>query len=364
MEEDTFKPSGELRSGWTTGACATAAAKACTIALVRGKFEKSVTIQLPNGERPTFLLSRHDLKGGKACAGIIKDAGDDPDVTHGAEIIVTVMPGRQGDGITFHAGDGVGTVSLPGLTIPVGEPAINPAPRKMICEVIQAVASTHDQAVDFEVTISIPGGKILAKKTMNGRLGIMGGLSVLGTTGIVRPYSCSAWIHSIHRGIDVARATGLSHVAAATGKTSEAAVKELYQLDPTALIDMGDFAGGVLKYLRHHPLKKLTLAGGFGKLTKLAQGHMDLHSARSELDFNKLASCLDELGARGETQQLAKNAITAKAVLDLAQSENLELANLIAVRAQKKALEALDGEVEIEVCIFDRDGQLVGRAND
>ena len=364
MEENTFKPSGELRNGWTTGACATAAAKACAVALMYGKFEKSVTIQLPHGERPTFLLSRHVLKGDKACAGIIKDAGDDPDVTHGAEIIVTVEPGRQGDGITFQAGDGVGTVTLPGLTVPVGEPAINPAPRKMICEVIQTVVGTQDQAVDFEVTISIPGGKVLAEKTMNGRLGIVGGLSVLGTTGIVRPYSCSAWIHSIHRGIDVARATGLNHVAAATGKTSEAAIKELYPLDPTALIDMGDFAGGVLKYMRHHPLEKLTLAGGFGKLTKLAQGHMDLHSARSELDFNKLASCLDELGARAETQQLAKDAITAKAVLDLAQAENLDLANLIAVQAQKKALEALNGEVEVEVCIFDRDGQLVGRAND
>lgn len=364
MEQDTFKPTGKLRNGWTTGACATAAAKACTLALIKGKFEKSVTIQLPQGEMPTFLLSSYALKGDKASAGIIKDAGDDPDVTHGAEIIVTIKPGKSGEGICFQAGDGVGTVSLPGLTIPVGEPAINPAPRKMICEVIQEVAGAKYQTVDFEVTISIPGGKELAEKTMNGRLGIVGGLSVLGTTGIVRPYSCSAWIHSIHRGIDVARASGLTHVAAATGKTSEIAVQELYQLDPTALIDMGDFAGGVLKYLRLHPLKKLTLAGGFGKFTKLAQGHLDLHSARSELDFNKLAICLDELGAGLEIQQLAKNAITAKAVLDLARTENLELANLIAVRAQKKALEALDGKVDVEVCIFDRDGQLVGRAND
>ena len=362
MEQDNSKPPGKLRNGWTTGACATAAAKACTVALINGKFEKDVTIQLPQGEMPTFKLSRQILEGNKACAGIIKDAGDDPDVTHGAEIIVSIKPGRPGDGITFQAGDGVGTVSLPGLPIPVGEPAINPAPRKMIREVIQSIAGTKGQAVDFEVTISIPGGKSLAKKTLNGRLGIVGGLSVLGTTGIVRPYSCSAWIHSIHRGIDVARATGLTHIAASTGKTSEAAVKELYQLKATALIDMGDFAGGVLKYLRHHPLKKLTLAGGFGKLTKLAQGHMDLHSARSELDFNKLANCLEELGARAEIQKSAKNAITAMAVLDLAHTENLELANLIAVRAQKKALEALNGSVEVEVCIFDRNGQLVGRA--
>lgn len=364
MNKDVYKPSGKLRNGWTTGACATAAAKACVLALLHGKFEKNVTIQLPGGEEPTFPLSKHALESDQASAGIIKDAGDDPDVTHGAEIVVTVKPGMTGDGITFQAGEGVGTVTLPGLPVPLGEPAINPSPRKMISEAIQAVADTQGQAADFQVTISIPGGEILAEKTMNGRLGIVGGLSILGTTGIVRPYSCSAWIHSIHSGIEVARATGLTHVAAATGKTSEAAIQELYQLHTTALIDMGDFAGGVLKYLRHHPLEKLTLAGGFGKLTKLAQGHMDLHSSRSELDFTKLAICLDELGASAETQQSAKDAITAMAVLDLARAENLELANLIAGQAREKALAVLDGATQVEVCIFDRDGLLVGRAND
>ncbi len=364
MEQGTFKPRRALRTGWTTGACATAAAKACMIALIQGKFEESVSIQLPHGEKPTFHLSRHVLKKDMACAGIIKDAGDDPDVTHGAEIVVCIKLGQPGNGITFYAGDGVGTVTLPGLPIPIGEPAINPAPRKMISDVIQEVAKYKNQAVDFEVTVSIPGGKDLAEKTMNGRLGITGGLSVLGTTGIVRPYSCSAWIHSIHRGIDVARATGLTHLAASTGNTSEEAIKKLYQLEPSALIDMGDFAGGVLKYLRHHPVKKLTLAGGFGKLTKLAQGHMDLHSARSELDFKKLASCFDELGAREEIKQSAEDSVTAMAVLDLAHTENLELANLIAEKARLEALKMLDGVVEVEVCIFDRGGQLVGRAND
>ena len=174
----------------------------------------------------------------------------------------------------------------------------------------------------------------------------------------------SAWIHSIHRGIDVARATGLTHLAASTGNTSEESVRKLYQFDPTALIDMGDFAGGVLKYLRHHPVKKLTLAGGFGKLTKLAQGHMDLHSARSKLDFEKLASCLGELGAKEKIQQLAKDSITAMAVLDIAHTENLGLANLIAAKARQQSLKILDGAVKVEVCIFDRGGQLVGRAHD
>ena len=161
---------------------------------------------------------------------MIKDAGDDPDVTHGARIRVTVRRGDPGTGVIFIAGEGVGVVTRPGLPIPVGEPAINPAPRQLIRELVAEIARDQGDAGDLEVTIAVPGGEILAKRTANGRLGIVGGLSILGTTGIVVPYSCSAWIHSIHRGIDVARASGLDHVAAATGSTSERAVQLLYGL--------------------------------------------------------------------------------------------------------------------------------------
>ncbi|MBC8268109.1 MAG: cobalt-precorrin-5B (C(1))-methyltransferase [Rhodospirillaceae bacterium] len=362
MNDDLFKPAGKLRYGWTTGACATAATKAALLALLQGHFENDVTISLPGGQEPIFILSRHSLEAGQASAGIIKDAGDDPDVTHGAEIIVTVRQGHVGSGITFVAGPGVGTVTLPGLPVPVGEPAINPAPRKMMTEVAKAVAASFGKPPDFEISIAIPGGEKLAEKTMNGRLGIIGGLSILGTTGIVRPYSCSAWIHSIHSGIDVARATGITHIAATTGSTSETAIKALYGLTGSALIDMGDFAGGLLKYLRHHRVEKLTLAGGFGKLTKLAQGNMDLHSDRSQLDFNKLAACLKDLGGGEKCVADAKKATTAMAVLDLARTQGLPLADLIARRAHDVALSAVDGGLSVEVCVFDRGGQLVGRA--
>jgi len=363
MGNDLFKPAGKLRTGWTTGACATAAAKAALQALLKGHFEKAVTIQLPGGQQPSFTLSSQSLTVDQASAGIIKDAGDDPDVTHGAEIIVTLKESAAGLGLTFHAGAGVGTATLPGLPIGVGEPAINPGPRKMIAEALEALAAAFDRPADFAITISIPGGEALALKTMNGRLGIKGGLSILGTTGIVRPYSCSAWIHSIHSGIDVARATGLKHIAASTGSTSEAAIKALYGFSDNALIDMGDFAGGVLKYLRHHPLDKLTLAGGFGKFVKLAQGNMDLHSARSRLDFDKLATCLAELGAAPEIIKQAGEATTAMAVLELAGDHRIALADLIATRARAAALIAVDNGLAIEVCIFDRNGQLVGRAD-
>ena len=226
---------------------------------------------------------------GSATAGVVKDAGDDPDVTHGALILATVRRAAPGSGVSFRAGEGVGTVTRPGLPIPPGEPAINPVPRQMLREAIAEIAAAHGDAGDVEIEIAIPGGEALAAKTLNGRLGIVGGLSILGTTGIVVPYSCSAWIHSIHRGIDVARAAGLTHIAGATGSASEAAVKKLHDLPETALIDMGDFVGGMLKYLRAHPVPRVTIAGGVGKMTKLAQGLLDLHSRRGSVDLGVLA---------------------------------------------------------------------------
>src|SRR5580698_3205627 len=232
-----------LRRGWTTGTCASAAAKAAFAALRTGEFPDPVEVTLPRGERVSFALAQTRRDPDSASAGVIKDAGDDPDVTHGALIVATVRAGAPGSGVTFRAGAGVGTVTRPGLAIPPGDPAINPVPRRMIRDAIAEVAALAQRAGDVEVEIAIPGGEELAAKTLNGRLGIVGGLSILGTTGIVVPYSCAAWIASIHRGIDVARAAGLSHVAGATGSSSESAVQRFHDLPDTALIDMGDFVG-------------------------------------------------------------------------------------------------------------------------
>src|SRR6266404_2313163 len=288
-----------LRRGWTTGACATAAARAAFTAILAGRFPDPVSIRLPRGGMASFPLALAELgKAARARAGVIKDAGDDPDVTHGALVIAETAWAAPGSGVCFAAGEGVGTVTRAGLPLAVGEPAINPAPRRMIRDtLIEAAADAGAPPPDLTVTISIPGGERLAEKTMNARLGIIGGLSVLGTTGIVVPYSCSSWIHAIHRGIDVARAAGLDHIAAATGATSEEAVRRLYDLPEHALIDMGDFVGGTLKYLRRHPVARLTLAGGFAKFAKLAAGHLDLHSSRSRVDGAALAGLLGTLGA-------------------------------------------------------------------
>ncbi len=357
------KPEGPLRRGWTTGACATAATRAAATALLTGAFPDPVTITLPRGERPAFALAREELGPGVALAGIVKDAGDDPDVTHGALVVVRVRRGAAGTGVVFKAGEGVGTATLPGLPIAVGEPAINPVPRKMMSETIAELAAAHGAAPDFEIEISIPGGDKLAERTWNPRLGIRGGLSILGTTGVVVPYSCSAWIHSIHSGIDVARAMGSVHVAGCTGSTSEQAVQRLYGLPDEAMLDMGDFVGGLLKYLRRHPLPRLTLGGGFAKISKLAMGHLDLHSGRSQVDLDWLAERLGELGAGADLQDRARGANTANQVLELARQAGLPLADAVAQRARTTALGVLDGETQVEVLIFDRQGTLVGRAD-
>ena len=356
------KPEGPLRRGWTTGACATAAAAAAYTALLTGAFPDPVSIRLPKGQTPSFPLARKRLGEDEALAGIVKDAGDDPDVTHGALVLSRVFRGAPGSGVTFRAGDGVGVVTRPGLQLAVGEPAINPAPRQMMAEAVREIAEQHEDDGDLVIEVAIPGGADLAKKTLNGRLGIEGGLSILGTTGIVIPYSCSSWIHSIHRGIDVARATGLTHLAAATGSTSEAAVQKLYALPEVALLDMGDFAGGTLKYLRDHPVARLTLAGGFGKLCKLAAGHMDLHSGRSQIDVAWLADCLAELGADQDLQTRVRNAVSAGQVLEIASQAGLPVADAIAERARKVAEQQLAGRVAVDVVIFDRKGTLIGRS--
>jgi cobalt-precorrin-5B (C1)-methyltransferase len=349
---------GPLRRGWTTGACATAAAKAAFQALLTGDFPDQVAIRLPRGETPSFAINRTARGEDWALASVIKDAGDDPDVTHMAEIVATLRRGAEGGGVRFKAGAGVGTVTRAGLSIPPGEPAINPVPRRMMTEAIEEVAAALRAAPDADIEISVPGGEELAQKTWNPRLGIVGGLSILGTTGIVVPFSCSAWIHSIHSGIDVARAAGLDHVAGATGNTSEAAVRERHGLPDIALLDMGDFAGGLLKYLRAHPVAKLTLAGGFAKMTKLAQGALDLHSSRSQVDRAFLAELARAAGAGEPLLQSIQSANTAAEALTLAEREGLPLAALVAEQARTAAKAVLGAApVAVNVLIVDREGR-------
>ncbi|MGO9543793.1 MAG: cobalt-precorrin-5B (C(1))-methyltransferase [Rhodomicrobium sp.] len=358
-------PAGHaLRRGWTTGTCAAAATRAACQALFGGGFPDPVAVTLPNGARPGFALALNEAGPGWARAGIVKDAGDDPDVTHGALIVATVARGEPGSGVTFRAGPGVGSVTRAGLPIPPGEPAINPVPRAMIREAVREAAEFHGAPVDIAVEISIPGGEKLAEKTLNARLGIVGGLSILGTTGIVVPYSCSAWIDTIHRGIDVARAAGLTHIAGATGSVSEAAVARVYNLPDIALIDMGDFVGGMLKYLKTHPVPRVTIAGGFAKMSKLAAGRLDLHSKRGVVDLVLIASWLRNLGADEALVEAAVKANTAQEILELAAPAKIPLADYVARLAWQHAVKTLNnGSIHADVMVVARDGRVAGQSD-
>ncbi|MEU7636935.1 MULTISPECIES: cobalt-precorrin-5B (C(1))-methyltransferase [unclassified Streptomyces] len=360
-----------LRHGWTTGACATAASTAAYTALLSGEFPDPVTITLPKGQTPSFALAVEELTAAgagpaTAMAGVVKDAGDDPDVTHGALVRATVRALPAGSGVVFAAGPGVGTVTRPGLPLDVGEPAINPVPRQMIREHLARVAEAHagsGATADVEVEVSVDHGEEIARSTWNPRLGILGGLSILGTTGIVVPYSCSAWIDSIRRGVDVARAAGRRHVAGCTGSTSEKVAVALHHLPEDALLDMGDFAGAVLKYIRRHPVDRLTICGGFAKLSKLAAGHLDLHSARSQVDKGFLAELARQGGADEALAEAVAGANTGLAALQLCAAAGVPLGDLVAATARDASLGVLRGApVAVDVICIDRAGLVVGRA--
>ncbi|TFL18267.1 cobalt-precorrin-5B (C(1))-methyltransferase [Jannaschia formosa] len=334
-----------LRRGWTTGACATAATRAAVEGLWTGRVPAEVTIRLPRGQTPSFVIAGARLGEGWAEAEVVKDAGDDPDVTHGATIRVRVR--ASAGGVTFRAGEGVGIVTKPGLPIPVGEPAINPVPRAMMDEAVAEAAVLFGADPGVEITVSVPGGAEIARRTWNPRLGIEGGLSILGTTGIVRPFSCAAWIASIHRGVDVARADGLTHVAGCTGATSERVVQALHGLPDHAMLDMGDFAGGMLKYIARHPIPRVTVGGGVGKLAKLAQGALDLHSKRSQVD---LALLSDWAGQDLTGCNTALEAATRAP----------DLPARIAEEARARVLGIV--EAEVDVVVIDRAGEVLAHA--
>lgn len=343
------KPDRPLRRGWTTGACATAATRAALMGLWGAERPGRVSITLPKGEQPEFEISHWDQGDGWCEAGIVKDAGDDPDVTHGA--LVKARVSASGGGVVFAAGEGVGTVTMPGLPIPPGEPAINPVPRRMMEDAVGEVAAELGQAPDIRIEVSIPGGAALAQKTWNPRLGVKGGLSILGTTGIVRPFSCAAWIASIHRGIDVACAQGLEHVAGCTGASSEKAVQALYDLPDHAMLDMGDFAGGMLKYLAKHPVPRVTVGGGIGKMTKLAQGARDLHSGRSQVDFRGLAEVLGD-----------EDVAYMNTALQVFENTGEKYAEWVAHAALEQVRAMLPEGVRADTVVTDRQGGILARA--
>ena len=361
MRDETAEHPAPLRSGLTTGSCATATSLAAARLLLTGECHDAVDIVLPKGKQVQMRLEFCRLTVQGAEAGTLKDAGDDPDVTHGALLYCQVSL-IDAPGVRFVAGSGVGTVTRPGLVLGVGEPAINPVPRRMIGEHLARLAEEQGYTGGFEVTVNVRDGAALALKTMNPRLGILGGLSILGTSGIVRPFSCAAYIASIHQGIDVATTNGYRHIAACTGNASEDTMRRVYQLPEIALIEMGDFVGAVLKHLRKVPVDKLSLCGGFGKISKLAAGHMDLHSRHSSIDLAQLAHWAGDIGAGVELQAQIRAANTSQQALAMAHAHGVMLGDEVCRHARLFACSVVPAQVQVEVFAIDREGGVVGRA--
>jgi cobalt-precorrin-5B (C1)-methyltransferase len=358
-----------LRTGLTTGCCATACCIAAATRLFTGKSLKKVEVLLPKGSVVQLDIDSV-IEVGVTCnsesvrASTIKDAGDDPDATHGASIFVELSLTDR-NGVHFIAAQGVGIVTRTGLLLEVGEPAINPVPRKMMAEHLESIAKKYHYQGGFSVAVGVEDGERIALKTMNPRLGIVGGLSILGTTGIVRPFSCAAYIASIHQGIDVAKANGVVHIAATTGNASETAIQTHYKLPDIALIEMGDFVGAVLKHVKkvedfQPQFSKISLCGGFGKMTKLAAGHMDLNSRASNIDLNALAEVATILGAQANLVAKIRAANTATEALSFCIADNIPLGDAICERAASFARRWIPLQIELEVFAIDRKGKFIG----
>ena len=360
MWQESSEQITPLRTGFTTGSCATACCVAAGLYLFTEQQRHFAELVLPRGEQVTLPLHSITPNQSGVRVSIIKDAGDDPDVTHQAEIWVQLQ--RIEHGIEFVAGQGVGTVTKAGLLLPIGEPAINPVPRQMMREHLTALAQQFAYQGGFRITIGVVNGEQLARKTMNPKLGILGGLSILGTTGIVRPYSCAAWIASIYQGIDVAFANGFDHIAACTGNASEVAIKSKYHFDDSALIEMGDFVGAVLKQVKKVPIRRLTLCAGFGKLSKLANGHMDLNSRVSDIDFDHMAALAKTLGASDHLLNKIVHANTSIEVLALCNSEQIPLAQAVCDAALTVMQQKIQRKMQLEVWAIDRHGQFSASA--
>jgi len=361
MRDETAEQPAPLRSGLTTGSCATATSLAAARLLLTGEASDAVQITLPKGKQVQMRLEFCRLRDDGAEAGTIKDAGDDPDVTHGALVFARVRLIPQ-SGVRFVAGPGVGTVTRPGLVLSVGEPAVNPVPRQMMSGHLSRLAEELGYSGGFEITLGVEGGEALALKTMNPRLGILGGLSILGTSGIVRPFSCAAYIASIHQGIDVATTNGYRHIAACTGNASEDTMRRVYNLPEIALIEMGDFVGAVLKHLRKVPVDKLSLCGGFGKISKLAAGHMDLHSRHSSIDLPQLATWAADIGADETLQQAIRAANTSQQAVAMSAAQGIKLGDIVCRHARDFARSVVPAQIQVEVFAIDRQGAIVGCA--
>ncbi|TCS39042.1 cobalt-precorrin-5B (C(1))-methyltransferase [Reinekea marinisedimentorum] len=360
----------DLRSGYTTGACAAAAARAAVYALLTGHAISKIGITLPNKAQASFQLARLDIHQTGVLAGVIKDAGDDPDCTHGLEIQCFAAWQEQ-QGFKLTGGEGVATVTLPGLELPVGEPAINPVPRQNILAMADEEWRSHPahlrQASGVRLTIGVPGGEEAAKQTINERLGLLGGISILGTRGTVKPYSTSAFASSVRQSVQVAATNGLAEVVLTTGSRSEKAAMNLYPHIPAiGLIQAGDFIGIGLRSAKRYRLQRVALVVMIGKLSKLVSGRMMTHVSGYAIDFGQLSAIAEECHLPVKIVDQIAQANTGRYVLDCVrdQPQGDQFLNRLCYEAWQHAKQYINNALYVEVTLIDFNGDQLASSGD
>jgi cobalt-precorrin-5B (C1)-methyltransferase len=364
-EIEDKKRKGTLRTGYTTGTTATAATRGALHALIKGKPTEWVSVLLPKGGTATLKIAwtKTANNGGKVTCAAIKDGGDDPDATHGAEICSTVSFNNNVGQINIEGGEGVGRVTKPGLGLEIGKAAINPTPIMMLEEAVRQIASEQLKNQGIDVVISVPKGEHIAKKTDNPRLGIVGGISILGTTGLVVPYSTASFAASIRQGLDVAIAMGANTVVLTTGGRSEDFAKALFKLPDHCFIQMGDFAGYSIKQCAAKSMiRKAIIAGFIGKLTKMAMGIKQTHVAGSHVDMEFMARLATECEAPTGIVQQINSANTARHVSEIIKKNNIaSYYDLVCKKVYEQMHKHAKGQLQIEVILFEFDGMVIGR---
>lgn len=362
--KETEKEEKPLRHGYTTGSCATAGAKAALTALITQEMQTEATIRIPIGEIVTFAVEYCEFTRDMGMASIRKDGGDDPDATHGA-MIVTEVSWSPEEGVDIDGGTGVGRVTKPGLPVEVGQAAINPVPRKMIREAVLSVLDEYGLAGrGVRVVVSVPGGEEIAKKTLNGRLGILGGISILGTRGTVVPFSTSAYKASVAQAIRVAVKCGCDHIVLSTGGRTETFGIGMYpELPEEAFVEMGDFVGFAITQCGKQGVRKVTLVGMMGKFSKVAQGVMMVHSKSAPVDFGFLAQMAEEADVPRELIEDIRGANTAAQVGDLMAVQGQtgffrRMCELICRECAKQTT----GGTDIEAVVISMKADLLGKA--
>jgi len=355
----------KLRRGFTTGTCATAASKAAYLAIKKQTKIEKIDVKLPKGESITIGINSCEFNEKKAKCSVIKDGGDDPDVTHGAEIFVELMFTNNPGQIEIDGGEGVGIVTKPGLGLEINKSAINPVPKKMIKENLIQVANEELKKNGIKVIISVPKGKELAPKTDNPRIGIIGGISILGTSGIVIPFSTASFAASIRQSLDVSIAMGNDTIVLTTGGRSEDFAKKIINLPDHCFVQMGDFSGYAVQQCAKKGIKKAYVVGFIGKLAKMATGVKQTHVKGSKVDMGFLADIAKKCNADKDIQRQIRSANTARHVSEIVIKNQIKgFFEQICQQVHNHMKNHAEQKVQIEVILFDFEGNILAKKSE